>query len=265
MKEGLHIIVCIKQVPDPDGPPSAFEVDSEKRKVTPKGVPPVLSPFDENALEAALRIKDSWGGKITVISLGKKLAQRVLIKSLAAGADEMVLLQDDAFEDLDSYCTAYGLAAAIRKIGESDLILCGRQAADTNAGQVGLVIGEILAIPTVTLVQKIEPVDGSLKVEQILPEGYEVLEVPMPALLTVSSELYELRYPTLPALRAAQKKPITIWSAKDVGMDVGQIKRNKIVRLYPRVSGTKCEIIAGGTMEEVGLNLALKLREINVI
>lgn len=264
-KDKIHIIVCMKQVPDPDGPPSAFKVDAEAKKIISIGVPPVLSPFDENALEAALRIKDKHGGKITIVSMGKKLAQRVLVKSLAAGADEMVLLQDDSFEDLDSYGTAYGLAAAIKKMGAFDLILCGRQAADSNDGQVGLGIAEILSIPTVTVVQKIEPVNGSLRVEQILPEGYEVLEVPMPALLTMSSEIYELRYPTLPALRAAYKKPITAWSAQDVGVDVAQIRRNELVKLYARVSETKCQIIAGETMEEVGINLALKLKESEVI
>lgn len=265
MKSGIHTIVCMKQVPDPDGPPSAFEVDSEEKKVTAKGVPPVLSPFDENALEAALRMKEKHGGKITVLSLGKKLAQRVLIKAVAAGADELVLLQDDSFEGLDSCGTAYGLAAAIRKLGEFDLILCGRQAADTNEGQVGLIIAEILGIPAVTLMQKVEPVDRGLKVEQVLPDGSAVLEVPMPALLTISSELYELRYPTLPALRAAQKKPITIWGLKDVGSDVSQVKRNKVVGLYARVSKTRCEIIEGETAQEVGVNLALTLRDAKVI
>ena len=265
MNRELNIIVCVKQVPDPDGPPSAFEVDSEMKKVIPKGVPPVLSPFDENALEAALRIKESSGGKITVISMGKKLAQRVLVKALAAGADEMVLLQDDSFDDLDSYCTAFGLAAACKKIGKFDLILCGRQAADSNAGQVGLGIAEILGIPAVALVQKVELGDGNLNVEQLLPDGYAVLEVSMPVLLTMSSELYELRYPTLPALRAAQKKPMTMWSAKDVGVEVAQIKRDKVVKLYPRISEKNCELITGETMEELGINLALKLREINVI
>jgi electron transfer flavoprotein beta subunit len=240
-------------------------VDSEKKKVTAAGAPPVLSPFDENALEAALRIKDNYGGKITVLSMGKKLAQRVLIKSLAAGADEMVLLQDDAFEDLDSFGTACTLAAAIRKIGEFDIIFCGILAADTNEGQVGLATAEILGIPAVTLVQKIEPGNGKLKVEQVLPEGYDVLDVPMPALLTVGSELYELRYPSIIALKEAKKKPVTIWNAQDVGVDVTQIKRKKIVTLYPRVSATTCEVIGGENMKAVGINLALKLRDAGII
>jgi electron transfer flavoprotein beta subunit len=265
-KTGINIVVCIKQVPDPEVRSSDIEVDSELRKVTVKGVPPVLSPFDENALEAALRIRDNVGGKITVLSMGKKLVQRVLVKALAAGADELVLLQDDSFEELDSYSSAVGLAAAIKKIDEFDLILCGIQAADSNEGQVGIGIAEILAIPAVSFVQKVEVLNGILRVEQTIPEGYDVLEVPTPALLTVSSELYELRFPSVPALRAAQKKPVRIWSAADVGIDLTETRCNKIVGLYPpKFSGVRCEIVSGGTMEEIGISLALKIREAGVI
>ena len=144
----LRIIVCIKQVLDPEAPSSTFRVDSEtKRVIPPKGVPPVLNPFDENALEAALRIKDTQGAQITVISMGRNLAKPIVRKSLAAGADELILLEDDAFEDLDSYSTAYILAVAIKKNGQYDLVLCGREAADTDAGQVGSGIAEILGHP----------------------------------------------------------------------------------------------------------------------
>ena len=111
----MNIIVCIKQVPDPESPASAFEIDSEAKQVRLKGVPPVLNPFDENALEAALRIKSVHPSKITVVSMGKTLAKPVLRKALAAGADEMFLLEDASFGDLDSYATASLLAAATKK------------------------------------------------------------------------------------------------------------------------------------------------------
>ena len=125
MSEGINIIVCIKQVPDPDGPPSAFRVDSDKKTITVTGIPPVLSPYDENALEAALRIKQSQGGRITVLSMGNKLAKPIAIKALAVGADDLILFQDDSFRDIDNYSTSYGLAAAIEKTGDFNLILCG--------------------------------------------------------------------------------------------------------------------------------------------
>jgi len=154
---------------DPEAPISTFRIDPEaKRAIPAPGVPPVLNPYDENCLEAALRIKEIHPSKITVISMGKDLPKAVVKKSLAAGADELVLLEDDILENLDGYATAYALAAAIKKIEEYDLILAGRQAADTNAGQVGSGIAEILGIPSVTMAQKVELVDGKVRVERVV-------------------------------------------------------------------------------------------------
>jgi len=144
----MRIIVCLKQVPDPTSSSSGTTVDTEaKRVIVPQGTPPVMNPYDENALEAALLIKDAQGATITVISAGKNLAKPVLRKSIASGADELILLDDAAFENLDSYATAHLLAAVIKEIGEYDLILCGRQASDTDAGQVGSGIGRNLEDP----------------------------------------------------------------------------------------------------------------------
>ena len=141
----LNIIVAIKQVLDPEAPPSIFKIDPEAKRVIPAaGIPPVLNPYDENALEAALRIKDIHQSRITAISMGAKLAKAVLRKCLAAGADELIMLEDQAFGSLDGNTTAYILATAITKIGY-DLVLTGRQAADTDAGQVGSGIAEFLS------------------------------------------------------------------------------------------------------------------------
>jgi len=129
---GMKIIVCVKVVLDPEAPASLFRVDMEAQKVIPpKGTPPVLNPFDENALEAALKIKDGSGASITIVSLGKNIPRPVIRKSLATGADSLVLLEDDSFEELDSYSTAAVLVNAIRKIGDYDLIFCGREASVT--------------------------------------------------------------------------------------------------------------------------------------
>ena len=141
----VNIIVCVKQVIDPEAPPSSFKVDEAGKKVAPpSGVPPVISPFDENAVEAALRVKDAQGGKITVLSMGVNLLREVVKKPLSMGADEIVLLEDVAFADGDSWSNARALAMAVKKIGEYDLIFCGRQAADWDDGQVGSGIAEIL-------------------------------------------------------------------------------------------------------------------------
>jgi len=261
----MNIVVCMKQVPDPEGPPSAFEVDEEGKKVIPRGIPPVLSPFDENALEAALRLKANRGAKVTVLSMGKNVSKAVLSKAVAAGADEMIFLQDKSFADLDSYATASGLAAAVRKIGAFDLILCGRQASDSDAGQVHYGIAELLGIPCITPAQEIEPANGKIRIQRLVPDGYEVLEVELPVVVGVSNECYEFRYVSFRALSKAQQKLITTWSAEDVGIDVSGMKKLTLTRLFARVSETRNEVISGVTPAEVGVNLALKLREAKVI
>ena len=152
----MQIVVCIKQVLDPEMPSSSFKIDREERRVIPpQGTPPVLSPFDENALEAALRIKDGHGAKVIALSMGDKLARPVLRKTLAAGADELILLEDPAFEYTDSFTTAGVLAAAIRKIGDVEIIFTGRQAADWDSGITGCATAEELGVPCITVVRKV--------------------------------------------------------------------------------------------------------------
>jgi len=266
----LNIVVCIKQVPDPEAPVSGYKVDTEARRVIPPpGTPPVINPDDENALEAALRIKDTHDSKITVISMGRNLAKAVLQKSLAAGADELIFLIDGAFDDLDSYMTAFVLSTAIRKLGEYHLIFAGRMAADSNAGQVGIGIAEFLEIPCVTTARKIELHDGRVRMERTISDGYEVIEAPFPVLITVSSELGDLRVVSLPQIMAARKKSVTTLKSDDLGIDLArlsQLRRSKLVKLFPppRREGS-CEIIKGETGQEAGVNLALKLKESGVI
>jgi electron transfer flavoprotein beta subunit len=262
----LHIMVCIKQVIDPEAPLSTFKVDPEaKRAIPAAGVPPVLNPYDENALEAALRIKDLHQAKVTAISMGTNLARAVLIKSLAAGADELVIVEDEAFENLDSNAAAYILATAIDKVGKYDIIFTGRQASDTNAGQVGSGIAEITGIPSITVARKIEITEGRLRVERVVSDGYEVVEAPLPALITVSHELGQLRNVPLRELVAAQKKPVTIWKAHDLGIKPSEMRRVRMLELYIPRTETGCQIVEGETDEEAGVNLALKLREAGII
>ncbi len=266
----MNIIVCVKQVIDPEAPPASFKIDSSSNKVVaPPGVSPVISPFDEQAVEAALRIKDAHDSKITVISLGINLLRDVVKKPLSMGADELILLEDEAFADGDSWSTAYALAMAIRKIGDYDLIFCGRQAADWDAGQVGSGIAEILGLPSVTVARKIDITDGKAKVDRVTADGHEVIEVSLPALITVSNELGEPRYPTLKGIMAASKKQPTVWKPGDIGVEPSQIgaagRRTQLLKLFQPVSEGKCEFIEGETPEEVGVNLALKLREAKIL
>ncbi len=265
-----NMVVCCKQVIDPEAPPASFKIDPSTNKVIPPaGVPPVISPFDEQAVEAALRIKDKHGGKITVISLGNNLLRDVVKKPLSMGADELILLEDAAFEEGDSWSTAYALSMAIKKIGQYDLIFCGRQAADWDAGQVGCGIAEILGIPCVTIAKNVEFVDGKAKVERVIPDGYQVIEVTLPAVITVSNELGEARYATLKGIMAAAKKQPVVWKPADIGVNPSEVgaagRRTKLVKLFQPVKEGKCELIEADSPAEAGAKLAQRLREAKLI
>ncbi|MGH8056599.1 MAG: electron transfer flavoprotein subunit beta/FixA family protein, partial [Candidatus Entotheonellia bacterium] len=266
----LHIIVCIKQVPDWEAPADTFKIDPERKKIIPPpNIDPRISLFDEHAIEAALQLKAKHGGKVTVLTLGPDFAQRALKQAIAMGADEGILLKDPAFDESDTYATAYILAEAIKKIGAFDLILCGRQAADWDIGQVGVGISEYLSIPGVTIVQKIDVSDGKLLVERIVEGGYDVLEVELPALMTVSNEINKPRYPTLRGIMAAGRKQIPVWNAETLGVDLTRVGSQaayaQMLKLYVPVHEAHCEFVEGESDEEKGEKLALRLREAKLI
>ncbi len=257
----LTIAVCAKQVVDPEAPLSVFRIaDDGKNLVPPPGTPPVISTFDENALEAALRIKDDVGARVVVFSLGSRLAQPVLKKLLAAGADDLILLDDEAFVDVDSSSTALALAKAIEKMGGADLVLCGRQAADTDAGQVGFGIAEILGLPAITLARKVQVEGTKVRVERVLPDGYEVVEAALPALVTASNEIGELRFPPVKAVIAAQKVQPTCWKASELGLDLSGSRRAELENYFVPDRRFRCEMIEGGAADGVAEGIALLLK-----
>lgn len=267
----LNMIVCAKQIADPEAPASSFKIDEAAKKVVPApGVSAVISQFDELAVEAALRIKDAQGeGKITIITMGPASAREVLKHGLAMGADEGVLLSDDAFENSDSYATAVALAAAIKKLGEFDLVLCGRQAADWDMGATGSALAEMLDIPSVTIAKGVEVTDGKVVVERVLSDGFETVEASPPCLVTISNEIGEPRYPKLQQIMMAARKQVTTWSAADLGLDASQLgaqgARLSLERLFAPVSEIECEVVEGETPEEAADKLAQRLREAKVI
>ena len=259
----LNIIVCVKVVTDPEAPASTFKIDPEGKHVIPgQGVPPVLNPYDENSLEAALKIKETQPAKITVISAGRSIPRAVIKKSLAVGADDLVVIEEEIFSDIDSYTIAFILAAAVKKLGSFDLVLAGRMSADTNAGQVGQGMAELLGIPGITDARKIEVKDGSVRIERVKADGYEVAEAPLPCLVTVSHELGELRQATVKGLMAAQKQPFTTWKVADLGITLPAGRRSQAQRLFIPDRKVDGEIIPGETPEEAGANLAEKFRQI---
>jgi electron transfer flavoprotein beta subunit len=265
---GLNMIVCFKQVPDPEAPASALKVEG-KEVITSPDIKPVVGEYGEFALEVALKIKGSIGGKITALSLGNNLARDVVKKSLAVGADELILLEDEAFEGSDNHATSHALAAAIRKIGEYDLIFCGRQSSDWGVGQVGLSLATQLGIPAVSVVRKVDIVEGKARVEEVTPDGYNIIDVELPALFTITSEAGALRYAALKGIMAAARRQPTIWKAADLGLDPSEIgtrgRVNKINKLYQPSSEVKCEIVEADTPAEAGAGLAEKLREARIL
>lgn len=266
----MNIIVCIKEIPDPEATIDSFRLDPvNKVLVSSSKVLKVINPFDEQAVEAALRIKDKIGAKVTILSLGNNLDRVVVKKPLHMGADELILLEDEEFVGGDGWSTAKALSAAIDKIGEYDLVLCGRQAADSNAGQTGFGIAEFLGLPCVTVARKIEISGDRVVVERVIPNGYETLEVKLPAVITVSNELGQARYPSIKNIAKSNAIKPAIWKPADIGLEPEacgmRARRLTTKKLFLPVFEATCEIVGGDTIQEAGQNLAVRLRQERIL
>jgi electron transfer flavoprotein beta subunit len=264
----LNIIVTAKQVIDTDIPATAMRIDDTATSVVvPPTFPPIVNGFDEYAVEAALRLKESEGGNVTVLSVGERFQVDIMRKTLSMGADRLILCQDPAFVNLaDSFVTAQILAAAIHKIGDFDLVLCGRQASDWDNAQVPLVLAELLDLPCLTLAQNIAVSDGNVTVEQVVSDGYIVAEAPLPALITITNEYGEPRYPTMRNIMAANRKRPMIWKASDLDLDAARLTPQlEVVDVSFPSKHEACEFIEAEDGAEAGRQLAMKLREAGLI
>jgi electron transfer flavoprotein beta subunit len=260
----MEIIVCIKALLDPDLPPAKFKIDERKNLVIPpEGMPLVINPYDALAVEAALQIKEQKGGKVTVLTVGDRSSEVVMRKVLAMGADECVILSDPSFSEADGFGIARILAAAIRKIGAYDLVLCGRQASDWDIGMVGLALSEFLDIPVIARGKAITVLDGKVQVERALMNGLETYEAETPALISVSNEFGQARIPTGKGIIFAARKPIPFWEGDSIGIDPSvageKAVRNKMTRLYVPLYERKCEMITGESVAEAVAALAEKI------
>jgi len=247
----VHVVVCVKQIPNPEAAFSMLKVDEQAKKVVPAaGLQLVMSPFDEQAVEAALRIRDAHGdARITALCVGPDSARNVLKHALAMGADDAVLVRDDALEDATSETAALALSRAIAQLGGVDLVLAGRQAADWDAGIAGAGIAELLDFPLVTFARKVDVLERCVRVERVLADGYETLEAALPAVVTVSNELGAARAPSLRETMRAARKPLTVRTAADIGLPADEIAvmraRRVRERLHVPVKQNRCELIAG--------------------
>ena len=265
----MNIIVCVKKIPDPEIPPAKFKLDpAAMRVIPPEGIPPVISPYDEQAVELAIRLKEKNGGTITVLSIDEEASPKIVRHALSMGTDEGVILSDEAFAGADSFGLAYILSQAIKKIGDFDLILCGRQAADWDEGLVGAIIAERLDLPLVTLAEDVETDDNdqsNLKVKRVTLDGYQVFTVTEPVVVTVSNEVGPPRLPSGWGIISASKKEVPVWSASDIEADTAKLgsnaTRRKLVKLYIPERKRECEIVEAETTAEAAGKLAERLKE----
>jgi electron transfer flavoprotein beta subunit len=202
-----------------------LRIDRTTKKLKTEGVARVISESDKNAIEEAVRLKEKHGGKITVLTMGPPEAKETLREAIAMGADEGYMLVGPEFENSDAHATAVALAAGIRKIGQFDMILCGETSEDQYSFQVGPRTAEDLNLPQITYAVKVTPLDTKVAVERNLEDCYETVESTFPVFITVSREINEPRLPTLMAIMAASKKPMTAWTANDLGLKPSELGR----------------------------------------
>lgn len=210
----MNIVVCLKQVPDT----TEVKIDPKTGTLIREGVPSIINPDDKNALEEALVLIENIGGKVTVISMGPPQAQAALREAMAMGADEAILISDRAFAGADTLATSNALAGAIRKLNY-DIIFAGRQAIDGDTAQVGPEIAEHLGIPQVTYVEKVDVYGDTLKVRKAWEDGYELITVKTPVVLTAIKELNQPRYMHMVNIFETFKKDIKVWNAADIDVD----------------------------------------------
>lgn len=210
----MNIVVCLKQVPDT----TVVKIDPKTGTLIREGVPSIINPEDKHALEAALQLKDMYGANITVLSMGPMQATNALREALCMGADDAILITDRAFAGADTLATSKALAGAIRKI-PYDIVFAGRQAIDGDTAQVGPEIAEHLDLPQVTYVQGVEVQEDGFLVNRALEDGYELIKVQGPVLLTAIKELNKPRYMHVKHIFGTAKKEVTIWTADDIDVD----------------------------------------------
>lgn len=244
----MNIIVCIKQVPNT----TDVRIDPVTNTLIRDGVESVINPFDAYAIEEGVQLKERFGGKVTVVTMGPPQAESALREAISLGCDEGILVSDRKFAGSDTWATSYTLSCAIKKIGDFDLIICGKQASDGDTAQVGPGISTHLDIPQVTYVKKVESIESNkAKVERMTEEGYDIIETPLPCLFTVVKEINTPRLPSLKGMMRAKSAQIIKWTAADIECDPKSIgldgSPTRVVKIFsppPRKGG---EMLKGET------------------
>ena len=247
----MNIVVCIKQVPAT----TEVKMNKDTNTIIREGVESIINPFDMYAIEEALRIRDRLGGKVTVMSMGIMTVSDQLREAIALGADDTILVNGREFAGSDTLATAYALSMAIKKIGAVDLVICGKQATDGDTAQVGPSLAEKLGVPHTTYVRKIEDIhDGYIRCQRMTEDGYEVIEMPLPAIITVVKEINEPRLPSIKGMMRSKKAIIAIWNAENIGADKCRCglkgSPTQVIKTFTPVHDIKSESIEGSVDEQ---------------
>jgi len=242
----MNVVVCLKQVPGT----TEVRIDPQTNTLIRQGIENIINPFDTYALEEGVRIRERGGGKVTVISMGPPQAEAALREAISLGVDEAILLSDSAFAGADTLATAYTLSKALNKLGQCDIIICGRQTVDGDTGQVGPELAEMLEIPFVAYVSKLEEIaNGYMRVQRMVEEGHEVIETPLPAVITVVKEINVPRLPSLRGIIKSKSAGIPVWTAKELGVDQGMVglsgSATKVIKVFFPQRVCRSEIFQG--------------------
>ena len=247
----MNIVVCVKQVPAT----TEVKMDKETNTIIREGVEAIINPYDMYAVEEGIRIKERLGGKVTVLSMGIPSVAELLKTTIGLGADDAVLLSDRAFAGADTLATSYALSMGIGKIGNVDLVICGKQATDGDTAQVGPSLAEKLGWPHTTYVRKIEEIgEDFIRCQRMTEDGYEVVEMPLPAVLTVVKDIFVPRLPSLKNMIRAKKAVVNVWTADDIGADKNLCglkgSPTQVVRTFVPVHDISSEMITGDAGEQ---------------
>jgi len=261
----VNIIVCIKQVPETTN----VKINSATNTLIREGVKGIINPFDMYAVEEGLRIKERFGGRISVVSMGPPQAEEALREAVSYGVDDAFLLSDRAFAGADTLATSRTLSKGIKKIGDFDLIICGKQAIDGDTAQVGPGIAEKLDIPFVAFVRKIREISNhSIKVERMMDDGYDVMEITLPSLITVVKEINEPRMPSLRGKMKAKSIDIPTWGLADLEISEDKVglkgSATQVIKVFTPKRGGKREVLEGSVETKVDL-LINRLNDLKVI
>jgi electron transfer flavoprotein beta subunit len=263
----VNILVCIKQILDPEAPSRDFRVDTERKEAVRGAANLVTNIFCENALETALQLRDKTGGRITALSFGPESAEDSLRKALAMKVDAAALVVNEGNQNPDPLSVAQVLAAAIRKLGDFDLILVGREAGDWGSGQTGALLAETLGLPCLSFVDSVEQGTAGLRLKRQTDSGWETVEARPPLVITITNDEHNVpRVPKTRDVMMSYRQPITKWTLDDLGLNASEIKAGnsyyEVVELFIPVRDSNCEFVSGDTLDAKVEEFARRILEV---